>query len=244
MARQHPEVRSAIEQGQRTLEAFGTLHAVSPPDGLKDRILDELERQGLKKEESSSSGIPLSQAALFSRIRKWKRLAAAAIFVLIVSVSINVLYIKRYRQYRDRYLSLVESQQQLVAHNDAIETRLNQVEKDMHLLINPDVRPVLMTGVAGHSGMAAKMYWDSGTRQAFMATTNLPAPATDKDYQLWAIIDGKPVDMGLYRPARGRDLVPMKIAGLGKVQAFAITLEKKGGSPVPTLSQMYVMGSL
>jgi anti-sigma-K factor RskA len=29
-----------------------------------------------------------------------------------------------------------------------------------------------------------------------------------------------------------------------RAQAFAITLEKKGGNPTPTMEQMFVMGSI
>jgi anti-sigma-K factor RskA len=37
-------------------------------------------------------------------------------------------------------------------------------------------------------------------------------------------------------------LIPMK--NIPKAEAFAITLEKAGGSPTPTLTAMYVMGKV
>ncbi|WP_225974287.1 anti-sigma factor [Arachidicoccus ginsenosidivorans] len=36
----------------------------------------------------------------------------------------------------------------------------------------------------------------------------------------------------------------MKKVSAGQVQAFAITLEKAGGNPTPTMDQMYVMGGV
>jgi len=36
-------------------------------------------------------------------------------------------------------------------------------------------------------------------------------------------------------------MMPVSIAD---ADAFAITLEKKGGSPTPTLNQLYVMGKI
>jgi anti-sigma-K factor RskA len=40
----------------------------------------------------------------------------------------------------------------------------------------------------------------------------------------------------------GTALVKMK--NISKAQGFAITLEKKGGSPSPTMEQLYVLGNV
>jgi anti-sigma-K factor RskA len=61
-----------------------------------------------------------------------------------------------------------------------------------------------------------------------------------KQYQLWAIVDGKPVDAGMVGDCEG--LCKMKV--INRAEAFAITLEKEGGSSAPTLTAMYVMGKV
>ena len=61
-----------------------------------------------------------------------------------------------------------------------------------------------------------------------------------KQYQLWAIVDGKPVDAGLITDCIGL----CKMKRIDRAQAFAITLEKAGGSPTPTLTEMYVFGKI
>jgi len=35
-----------------------------------------------------------------------------------------------------------------------------------------------------------------------------------------------------------------KMKSFGKAEAFAITLEKEGGSPTPTMTEMYVMAKI
>ena len=77
-----------------------------------------------------------------------------------------------------------------------------------------------------------------------MHVYSLPTPASDKQYQLWAIVDGKPVDAGMLdtNPATMMMHV-MKPIG-GQPIAFAVTLEKMGGSPGPTMSEMYLMGKV
>jgi anti-sigma-K factor RskA len=60
-------------------------------------------------------------------------------------------------------------------------------------------------------------------------------------YQLWAIVDGKPVSAGIYSEDKDSQIVLSKIEN---PQAFAITLEKQGGSIVPTMENMFVIGNI
>jgi anti-sigma-K factor RskA len=66
---------------------------------------------------------------------------------------------------------------------------------------------------------------------------------TGKQYQLWAIVDGKPVDAGMIATKKGIYHI-QKMKSFGSVQAFAITLEKAGGSPIPTMDEMIVQAKM
>ncbi|MBN9338222.1 MAG: anti-sigma factor, partial [Chryseobacterium sp.] len=61
------------------------------------------------------------------------------------------------------------------------------------------------------------------------------------EYQLWAISDGKPVSAGMYSEDKDSKIV---LSNIPNAQAFAITLEKRGGSPVPTMENMFVIGNI
>ena len=93
-----------------------------------------------------------------------------------------------------------------------------------------------------HPGMRATVYWDKRTKDVYLMANNLPQPPAGKQYQLWAMIDGHPVDAGLMNWDGGNMLTPIK--NVPVAQAFAITLESVGGSPTPHLDQLYVMGSI
>lgn len=62
-------------------------------------------------------------------------------------------------------------------------------------------------------------------------------------YQLWAIVDCKPVDAGMISTEKGVYHI-QKMRSFGKAQAFAITLEKADGSPTPTMDQMIVQAKI
>ncbi|MEJ0083604.1 MAG: anti-sigma factor [Puia sp.] len=88
----------------------------------------------------------------------------------------------------------------------------------------------------------ATVYWNTQSKDVYLLVNKLPAPVPDKQYQLWAIVDGKPVDAGVFEMAEGISFVKLKT--IPKAEAFAITLEKKGGSTKPDMDAMYVMGKV
>ncbi|MGH2553945.1 MAG: anti-sigma factor, partial [Chitinophagaceae bacterium] len=72
---------------------------------------------------------------------------------------------------------------------------------------------------------------------------HLPQSSASKDYQLWAIVNGKPVSVGLVRDdIRGRfsemTNVPVNASG------FIVTLENAGGNMTPTESELYLKGTI
>ena len=69
----------------------------------------------------------------------------------------------------------------------------------------------------------------------------MPDIPSDKQYQLWAIVDGKPIDMGVFDlQLEVNELI--EIPHIENAQAFAVTLEKRGGVASPTMEAMYVLG--
>jgi anti-sigma-K factor RskA len=73
--------------------------------------------------------------------------------------------------------------------------------------------------------------------------SGLPPLAESKQYQLWAIVDGKPVDLGML-PNEKQESLLLRMKDVSEPQAFAITIEPKGGSARPTLDQMIVLGKI
>ena len=94
----------------------------------------------------------------------------------------------------------------------------------------PHVKMANMKGMDPAPEANATVYWDSLSKDVYLLIHNLPLPASDKQYQLWALLDGKPIDLGVIPNEvfveRKRLLLTMKNT-IG-AQAFAITLEKNG----------------
>ena len=81
------------------------------------------------------------------------------------------------------------------------------------------------------------------TGEVYVDPTNMPTAPAGKQYQLWAFVDGKPVDAGMITSKDGKKYKIQKMKTFGKAQAFAITLETEGGNPQPKGS-VYVLGKI
>jgi len=91
--------------------------------------------------------------------------------------------------------------------------------------------------------MAATIYWSKDKGEAYLAVDKLPEPPKGMQYQLWVIQGGKPVDMGVLPNSLIAASSMQKVSKqVMSGEAFAISLEKEGGSPVPTMENIYVMG--
>jgi anti-sigma-K factor RskA len=65
----------------------------------------------------------------------------------------------------------------------------------------------------------------------------------DHQYQLWALVDGKPVDLGVF-DMRDGEVGLKNMKPIGVAQTFAVTLEPRGGSVSPTLEKLMVIGNI
>ena len=101
-----------------------------------------------------------------------------------------------------------------------------------------------LQGTAVSPTSFANIYWDTTTKDVYLLVNNMPTPANNKQYQLWALLNGNPVDLGVIDTSVWQEKLLVKMKGVQDAQAFAITLEPKGGSPSPTMDAMYVVGNL
>ncbi|NML41682.1 anti-sigma factor [Chitinophaga sp. G-6-1-13] len=256
--RQYPEVAAAVATCQRNLEEYVKLQSISPPESIKIRLLNLINTDPLTMDTATTNASipqltktsPMEQTNVLSvpetKGVSWKWIAAAAAVLLIGSVILNFFYFNRwkeFREYKDKYQSLLLSQNSIISKTNEYKTRLEQLSESMGIMENPKVMKVAMPGTPAFPTAVATVFWNQDNKQVYLKVNNLPEPAADKQYQLWAIVDGKPVDMGVFEMGDTASLLQkMKITG--KAQMFAVTLEKKGGAVSPTMEQMYVAGKI
>jgi len=102
-----------------------------------------------------------------------------------------------------------------------------------------DYKKIDLINIPGKASGHAQVIWNTKTHEVFVAGVSLPAPPSGKQYQLWAIVDGKPVDAGVMHEIKN---VAQKMKTFDRADAFAISIEKEGGNPTPT--EVYMMGKV
>jgi anti-sigma factor RsiW len=69
--------------------------------------------------------------------------------------------------------------------------------------------------------------------RGYLVRSHLPRLAAGQTYQLWGLVGGKPISLGLM--GRTPEQVTFTLAGSRRPSALAVTAEPAGGSVVPTL---------
>lgn len=250
MASIYPEIKTELEALQSTLENFALQSEVAPPPKLKGQVLSAIADVEQIKADGSPKILPESKpAGDHTRIIRMSRKWAAVGTVLIVS-SIGALLYLNY-----------ETQENLVALEDQLDqkeeilseqvTDLETLRQDYGdlaalntMLTKPSTQRVQMNGTEMYPEGVAQVYWNVEDQQIVMDRGNMPPPPEGQDYQLWAIVDGTPTSLGVY-PWSEEALEPTFMSGeIDAASAFAVTIEPKGGSEKPTLSNLFVIGEV
>jgi len=227
LSRQYPEIRNAIDDFEIALEKQALAGAVAPAAHIKKQLLDTL---GFEKEERT-------RVIAFG----WSRyIAAASIILLVASAALNVYFYNQFKSTSTAYQALLVEKNSLFAENQNIQTKVLDLYGKMQLMSDPAVTKVSLAAVAGKEGNLVTVFWDNKSKDIYLLPNKLAQAPSDKQYQLWAIVDGKPVDAGLIADCAGL----CKMKNIPSATMFAITLEPKGGSTSPHLDQMYVAGKV
>jgi anti-sigma-K factor RskA len=165
---------------------------------------------------------------------RFRWLAFAAAIALLISLVINF---SQYQQIKEAQAQIASLNQENQIFADQNQRTRNQLE----VISSPLYQTIDLTGQKASPDSRARIYYSASLNKIYLNSGNLNISDEEKQFQLWAIIDGKPVDAGVFDPAEGLALVKTLP---GEIQAFAVTLEPKGGSADPTLDQMYVLGSV
>lgn len=251
-----PEVRAEIEEAQAALELYAHAHAVEPSAGMKTKIMAAFDadfgsqpsgnteqkeehpsQEAVEKALDTPLNTPLSTTLEtadsgfnLGKILPWT-VAAMAVIVAIFGFWNVKNTQKELVNCQVESSQLVQKQQVIV-----------DLEQKMNILRSPDTKTVPLNGLPLSKASKVIIYFNAKDKATLLSILDLPKPPKGKQYQLWAIA-GKnpPVDAGVF----AYDTTAIQtMKGFEKVDAFAITLENEGGSAVPTLDQMYVLGTL
>ncbi len=248
---QYPEVKTAVEACRQDMERYVEMYAIKPPKAIRNRILEAIENETSPEGEAllpeelrepQSEGPAFKMPALkVTKSQLWIYTALLMVALLTISIIFNVIYARDYKEYHDKYTALQAGQETLNTEMLAWQAKVQALEQELSLLKDPGFKWTRLSGTGKHAGQLATVGWNPQSKQVYLLALTLPEPGPDQQYQLWAIINGKPVDAGVFDMS-GKQHSLQKMKEVTAVQVFAITLGKKGGSPTPATDQVFVAG--
>ena len=248
---QHPEIQVAIDSFEISLEMTALLNAIAPAEEYKSKLMVALQdefvasstntTETVTTEKQSAKVVQLPLTPIASKANHlYRYIAAASIILLLGSTATNVYLFKRYSAANKEITVLLNDKNTLTTDNKTIEAKYQEITNSLQLTSDANMIKIAMKGIAGKEGDLATVFWDSKTKDVYLLSNTLPKAPEGKQYQLWALVNGKPVDAGVLEDCNG----VCKLKNITKADVFAITLEKKGGSVSPDLTQLYVMGKV
>jgi len=261
---QYPDVKAAVDSLQQDKERFVQLYAIAPPAGIKDRLMEIIRQENTeegnnllpeelrtpaavngKNHKKAVKETPVKQLPVTNKSNDkiWKYLTAAIVVLLLGSVIMNFFFFHKSTDYKSRYQSLVATKEKLEADKEQqAQASLRQTDSTAVIeadpLSNPDFKWTKITGGGAYAGNEVSVGWNARTQSLYLLAQLMPVPPAGKQFQLWAIVNKKLVDAGVFLTGAGVSKQLQQMKAIAAAQGFAITLERKGGSPDPSMDQV------
>jgi anti-sigma-K factor RskA len=225
---EYPELRQELAAIEQTQERLFFQTAITPPPSLREKILAQAQ--------------PTSTANMVEgRFNYWSWAFAASVVFALVASYLAFYYRGQWIESQVALNEYIAQHQQMAENYNTVNQRLDKLQSDLSIMENTQFVKVIMTGTENDPQAQASVYWNTSSEEVFVSIQSLKQISQENQYQLWALVDGKPVDAGVFD---GHFEGLLKMKNIKGAQAFAVTVEPRGGLPAPTLSTMQVIGSL
>ncbi len=222
MAALHPEIKAELNAIEAAIEQMAQAQAIAPPQGLQDQILEAIKRDAnatLPRPEIANSGTSGTLRAF--------QIGCA----LLALASAALLFF--YRQTQKENTTLQQNIAQLTQQLKDCNQKQEGNKPLFATLRDPDTKRIRI----GDEKAYTHVFYNAARRETVLDLAGVQAPENGKYLQVWAIVGGKPVSMGMveWQASNGLQSVPF----IEKVEAFALSQEDKPeGNPTPTVVLM------
>lgn len=235
-----PACRAEVAAVSQTFDAIGrSVPELAPPAGLRDRILAipaaATQRPGVV---TAPPGMPERGTSVLSVAMR-----IAAVAVLAVALWQWAAARQELTQLRQRVAELQAETGDLLVARVSLEEQVRTVTHQTQVLRASDMVTYTLAAQPVAAGAHARAYVSHKDGMVFTAE-GLPAAPTGKVYQLWVIVNAKPISVGVFSPdATGRVHAVMDTPPINAMPGtVAVTLEPTGGLPQPS-GAVYLAGN-
>lgn len=241
----YPEIAAELRAVEAALEKAAMDTAITPDEAVKDRLMTIIAQtpQEQKEQSNTPNGKIVTMTPQPTSATPWKWMTAASIILLVGIGSLWLLSLNHVKDIDSKMAKLQVEKDQ----NEQVITAM-QVEKDhlvalKELIGKHDMQKVILMGTPKDPKACVHFMWSKEKNQGMMLAECITDTPKDMQYQLWAIVDNKPVSLGLFDHEELMNATDPFDVTMDNVATFAITIEKRGGVASPTMENMVVIGN-
>ena len=254
MASQHPEVRDEIAAIEQAMEQYAMQNAVEPSADVETRLFEKL---GLSEVEEHVNVQPepiyteepriIRLDGSDAKVRTLRYALVACIALLVVSTAALFITYNKLNAAHDQIASLNLDKQKFAGVVSKLEFENQGLDNMAAMADSKEWATIRMAGQAFSPNSKMKVYWNKKDKSVLINYVAMDLPKTDAahQYQLWALVNGKPVSLGVFgKTDSTNNEALVKMQTIQEAQAFAVTIEPMGGSVNPTMEKLTVMGGV
>jgi len=233
-------VADELKKIEGSIDLYILANATLPGTEIKEKIFNRINNADSAKVIPIKIKIGEKPETKFNiGVSFWKSFAAACAVLLVSSVVYNIVLVNKYNA---SALLFANTQTSLIA----IKQQSAEITAEMQVVKSKYSVPVSLNGLEAAPDAAAKIFWMKNTGEVFIDPSNLPTAPRGKRYQVWAFVDGKPIDAGFILISKNGDKYGIqKMKTFVRVEAFAVSLEEIKDTPsVNPLGPVFVMGKI
>ncbi|RLJ72072.1 anti-sigma-K factor rskA [Pedobacter alluvionis] len=254
MASQNPEVRDEIAAIEQAMEQYAVQNAIEPSADIETRLFEKL---GLSEVEENVNVQPepiyteepriIRLDGSDAKVRTLRYALVACIALLVVSTAALFITYNKLNAAHDQIASLNLDKQKFAGIVSKLEFENQGLDNMAAMADSKEWATIRMAGQAFSPASKMKVYWNKKDKSVLINYVAMDLPKTDAEhqYQLWALVNGKPVSLGVFgKTDSTNNEALVKMQTIQEAQAFAVTLEPMGGSVNPTMDKLTVMGGV
>ncbi|MCX6350854.1 MAG: anti-sigma factor [Bacteroidetes bacterium] len=230
----HPEVMEEIYRIEDAMISYAENQVAAPNSIGLQNVLNSI-----SKKQEEATVIQLPSAIIERKSANYSWVIAAAIGLLIISNISTFYFFNKWKNVEGQLAEMEKKNSETATQFNLTKNKLDDVSHELAMYTNPSMKKIMLGEVSKGSGYTAMAMMNEKTNEVYLKVMSLPSAPGGMQYQLWAMVDGKPVDAGVVTSMDGIH----KMKTIANAEAFAITLEPMGGSAAPTMP-MYVMGKV
>jgi anti-sigma-K factor RskA len=253
MAAIHPEIKEEITAIEIALEKYALLNASYPTHDLTPKIIsaigvDEFSSPSPLLAETSASAkvVPLNTSAYDSKIKTLRFALVACLALLVVSIIALLSAHQKLNSAQSQIAALSTQNSKFAATVGFVQESNKELQRIADIAGDKSWVVVNLAGTPKLPSAKLRVFWNKTSKDVLLDKKKMALPANDQQhqYQLWALVNGKPVDLGVFDSDKDSLRIIQNMKNIPAAQAFAVTIEKRGGSVNPTMEQLVLLGNV